>query len=274
MFEQVFAMIAGWYNPPRQGWMGPMAHETSRQEPHASPHDTALPLLSEIIEATTRYLESLTVLTDEDCRRPSALPGWTRGHVVSHLSRNADALSNLMHWAQNGVETPMYPSAEAREADIEAGAWGSAEELREDAAASWGRFLQAANELHSARLDVKVSRTPGSHPFSVRNVGRMRRTEVEVHHADLLVGYGPQQWPRDFVAHLLDRRRKELAADARSMTWRLTDTGETISFGDADCAGPEIAGPSADLAWWLVGRGTGEALVSTSGSLPDIGRWS
>ncbi|HEX2301338.1 MAG TPA: maleylpyruvate isomerase N-terminal domain-containing protein, partial [Pseudonocardiaceae bacterium] len=53
---------------------------------------------------------------------PSRLPGWTRGHVVTHLARNAEGLTRLLTWARTGVETPMYPSREARAADIEAGA--------------------------------------------------------------------------------------------------------------------------------------------------------
>src|SRR3954447_4566989 len=44
-------------------------------------------------------------LTDDDLRKPSRLPGWTRAHVVAHLARNADALINLCTWARTGVET-------------------------------------------------------------------------------------------------------------------------------------------------------------------------
>ena len=57
---------------------------------------------------------------------PSRLPGWTRGHVLSHLARNADALVNLLTWARTGVETVMYASAEARDEEIaETAATGS-----------------------------------------------------------------------------------------------------------------------------------------------------
>jgi len=228
-----------------------------------------LPQLHETVLATTRYLEALTTLTDEDCRAPSTLPGWTRGHVITHLSRNADALVNLFHWGQTGVETPMYSSQHQRDGDIEAGAGRSAAELRDDASASCGRFLQAANELHTSRFDTMVTRLPGAEPFPVTRVGGMRRTEVEVHHADLLIGYTPYDWPADFTAFLFARRRRELAD--RQMTWRLTDTGETITLGEG---GPEVSGHSADLIWWLLGRGSGDGLVSSTGSLPELGKWA
>jgi maleylpyruvate isomerase len=231
----------------------------------------ALPQLEETILATTRYLEALTELTDDDCRAPSLLPGWTRGHVITHLSRNADGLSNLLHWAQTGVETPMYPSNESRDADIDAGAGRSAAELRVDASSSCGRFLQAANEVHSNRLSAMVSRIPGSPPFEVREVGRLRRTEVEVHHADLGIGYTARDWPASFTRLLLERRAAELSDRGQGMVWRLTDLDETVVVGDG---GPEVSGPSADLAWWLIGRGDGTDVSVADGDLPTIGRWA
>jgi maleylpyruvate isomerase len=230
-----------------------------------------LPQLEETILATTRYLEALTELTDHDCRAPSLLPHWSRGHVITHLSRNADGLCNLLHWAQTGVETPMYASNDQRDADIEAGAERSAAELRADASASAGRWLQAANEVHSNRLSTPVTRTPGSPPFPASEVGRLRRTEIEVHHADLGIGYTARDWPVDFTRRMLERRARELEEQGQPMTWKLTDLDETMVVGDG---GPEIRGASADIAWWLIGRGSGDELATAGGDLPTIGRWA
>ncbi|HET7736242.1 MAG TPA: maleylpyruvate isomerase family mycothiol-dependent enzyme [Nocardioidaceae bacterium] len=230
-----------------------------------------LPQLHETILATTRYLEALTSLSDDDCRQPSALPGWTRAHVVTHLARNADALVNLLHWGQTGVESPMYASQEQRDQDIDSGASRGVEELRADSVASCGRFLQAANELHTSRFDAEVSRLPGSPPFPVTRVGGMRRTEVEVHHADLLIGYTAYDWPEDFTRHLLQRRQRELGEKGLAMVWRLTDTGESIHVLDG---GPEVSAHSADLVWWLLGRGNGDGLVTSGPGLPELGRWA
>lgn len=230
----------------------------------------ALPHLEETILATTRYLEALTELSDADCRAPSLLPHWSRGHVITHLSRNADGLCRLLHWGQTGVETPMYPSNESRDADIEAGADRPADELRADASASAGRFLQAANELHSSRLSAMVTRTPGSPPFEVRGVGRMRRTEVEIHHADLGIGYTAHDWPVDLVRLLVETRAGELSAQGHAMTLRLTDLDETVAVGDS---GPEVGGLAADVVWWLIGRSDGEVLSCSGDSLPTIGAW-
>ena len=85
--------------------------------------------MARIGEATDRLLASAAALTDASAGEPSLLPGWTRGHVLTHVARNGDGLGNLLRWARTGTETPMYASREARRADIEAGAGRSAAEI-------------------------------------------------------------------------------------------------------------------------------------------------
>ena len=228
------------------------------------------PHLDETVVATARYLEALTGLADEELRRPSLLPGWTRAHVVAHVSRNADALTNVLHGAQAGEVRWMYESQEQRDAEVEAGAAWSAERLREDAIASAGRWQQAANELPVGNLEAPACRLPGSEHWPVRRVGVMRRTEVEVHHADLGIGYTAQDWPADFVAHLLKRRRRELETEGRALRLELADA-EPVPTGTG---GPTVSGAAADVVWWLLGRGTGERLACSEPTLPEIGRWA
>ena len=234
---------------------------------------TNLPALDETVHATTRYLEALTGLDDEDVRRPSVLPGWSRAHVITHLCRNADAIAHGLRGAQSGVDAWLYESQERRDADVEAGSGRSADELREDSAASWGRLMEAVNELHASRVDASVSRLPGGPPLPARNLLVMRRTEVEVHHADLDVGYSPAGWPADFSTALVTRRQGELEErpdGGPSMVLSATDIEGQWTFGKG--AGPEIRGTVGDLAWWLVGRG-GESLTCSTGELPTLGRW-
>ena len=85
------------------------------------PHQLRADLLA-LDEATSRLVRTADALTDAEAAGPSLLPGWTRGHVLTHLARNADALVGLVDGALTGVAAPMYPSVEARAADIEAGA--------------------------------------------------------------------------------------------------------------------------------------------------------
>src|SRR3954462_14673049 len=47
-------------------------------------------------DATARVDAILAEMTDAQARRPSRLPRWTRGHVVTHLARNADGNRNMI----------------------------------------------------------------------------------------------------------------------------------------------------------------------------------
>src|SRR5690349_5227711 len=173
----------------------------------------ALPHLDDTVVATARFLGTISDLTDDDVRAPSLLPGWSRGHVITHVARNADALSRVLHGAQVGEQVPMYDSEDRRDADIEAGSGRSAAALRTDAVAACGRWVQAANELHRSHLDSPGCRLPGGEPWPAYRVGAMRWTEVEVHHADLGLGYTAADWPPAFVEHLMKRRHRELSGD-------------------------------------------------------------
>ncbi|WP_328537242.1 maleylpyruvate isomerase N-terminal domain-containing protein [Streptomyces sp. NBC_00344] len=52
-------------------------------------------LLDEIRGSVARVGAGLDSLTHLQAREPSALPGWSRGHVVTHLARSAD----VYRWA-------------------------------------------------------------------------------------------------------------------------------------------------------------------------------
>ncbi len=234
---------------------------------------TALPQIDETLLATTRYLQALTVLDDESVRRPSLLPGWSRAHVVAHLSRNADAFTRVLGQVAAGEPASMYASAEARDADIA----DTVERLDlpglvEDALASTARLTEALWAC-AADPDTPYTRVPGADlSFPLHTVGPRRRAEVEIHHSDLGTGYEPSTWPSDFSSHLVKQRQDELAqAGGPSMVLSSTDVGGLWKFGEGQ--GPEIHGSVGDLAWWLVGRGGGQGLTCSAGELPVLGRW-
>jgi maleylpyruvate isomerase len=236
---------------------------------------TALPQIDETLLATTRYLQALTVLDDESLRGASALPGWSRAHVVAHLSRNADAFTAVLGAVAAGEPATMYTSSESRDRDIEetverhdlAG-------LVQDAIASVARLTEA---LWACDADpgAPYSRVPGDPAtFPLRTVGPRRRAEVEIHHADLDLDYVPSEWPADFSSAMVKQRQDEMAAlgaGCPSMVLRSTDVEGLWKFGVGQ--GPEIHGTAGDLAWWLVGRGGGRGLTCSAGELPVLGRW-
>src|SRR5580692_11628276 len=105
--------------------------------------------------ASARALATAAGISDEQAREPSSLPGWSRGHLLTHLARNADGLRNLLIWARTGVVTPQYPSVEARDEEIEAGAGRPARELAADVAGSATAF---AAETRRRKSPIAASR--------------------------------------------------------------------------------------------------------------------
>src|SRR5262249_43465519 len=102
-----------------------------------------LVLLPELGRATARRLATARKLDDAAVAAPSLLPGWTRGHVLAHVARNADGAVNLLTWARTGEETPQYASGEQRDADIEAGAARASPEHVADIAPPAARIDEA-----------------------------------------------------------------------------------------------------------------------------------
>ena len=165
--------------------------------------------LTRLGESTDRLLATAGALDDARAAAASRLPGWTRGHILTHLARNADGFRNLLIWARTGTETPMYPGEEFRDRDIEAGATRPAAELTADVRASAATFATAAGELPAAAWDAPVARRGVT--FPARAVLPRRLSELEIHHVDLGTGYGPGDWPPDFVQVTLARVADDFA---------------------------------------------------------------
>jgi maleylpyruvate isomerase len=224
---------------------------------------------------------SVTRLGDAEVAAPSALPGWTRGHVLTHLARNADALVNLLTWARTGVETPMYSSRQARDDAIEAGAGRPAGEQRADVESSQQRLMAAASGLGAADWRAPVRWGYDARECTADLVPWLRLVELEVHHVDLDVGYTPAHWPADFVRDQLGRAvdDRRLRDDTPPVTLRAIDADTEHVLRDGP--GPVVSGPQATLLAWLLGRSTGTGLaVQDSGAagaaaaaLPTLAPW-
>jgi maleylpyruvate isomerase len=236
------------------------------------------------IAAGTEELRVTAVgLTDDQIREPSLLPGWTRGHVLTHLARNADGLRNLLTWARTGIETPMYPSAQAREADIEAGAGRTAAELAADVVQSAAAFAAEAASMPDEAWATMVRALYGA-PFPGSVILGRRLSEVVIHHSDLGAGYTPGDWPEDFVVGALPRVAAAFAGREGTPSCLLRSEGtpeQQFLIGPAlpgaQAPGqPEIivAGQPRELLGWLTGRSGGAGLtVAAGGALPQLPPW-
>jgi maleylpyruvate isomerase len=174
------------------------------------------------VAAHRRLLDSVDRLTEAQVSQPSLLPGWSRGHVITHLARNADSHVWLFEGAEVGEVRRQYPTTDTREANIEAGARRPAGELREDLTRSCGRLEAAWRELRDELWDQEGVVKAGAR--SMKELVFRRLREVEVHHVDLDLGYSPSGWPSIYVEEELRRRLRTLPDRARHaalVTWLL-----------------------------------------------------
>ncbi len=214
--------------------------------------------LLELGESTTRLLDTVRSLDDAALREPSGLPRWTRGHVVSHLCRNADGLSNLARWAATGLETPMYASREARDVDIEAGAGRGAAEQLADLESS-GQRLSGLLAEHSDEADRRVLRVTSGAEVEGWEIPLLRIREVEVHHVDLAAGYAPTDWSEAFCVRTLDQVSGVFAERGTSPFATLVDDQtRTWVVGSGEAS---LRGPTSFLLAWLLGRHDGSELL-------------
>jgi maleylpyruvate isomerase len=226
--------------------------------------------------STGRLLAGTAAITDARAREPSLLPGWTRGHLLTHLARGADGLRNLLTWARTGVMTPQYPSAAARDEDIEAGAGRSAAELRADVAESAAALAAEAASLSEAAWQASVHGIRGkAHPAWYTLTRRL--SELEIHHVDLGIGYRVADWPDGFAADRLPDVAGSFVGrdDAPACLVEVTGTGQAFRIGPADAEGTaRVSGPPRTVLAWLIGRGDGTGLeVDPAGAPPVLPPW-
>ena len=189
--------------------------------------------------AAHRRLEAaIDGLTDDQARAASLLPGWSVGHVLAHLARNADSHVRLFEGASRGEVWEQYVGGvDGRAAEIDAGAGRSAVELVADV-----RAANAALEAMWAGADQRTWSGEGigaiAGPVAVADLPFRRWREVEVHHVDLGRGYTSANWPGDYV-------RLEVAR--QTMTWA---SRRPMGLTELPPAALALA-PHARLAWWL-----------------------
>lgn len=218
--------------------------------------------LASVREATDRLLTAAAELDNAAVAEPSRLPGWSRGHVLAHVARNADALVNVL------AGRPMYESAEARDADIARDAARPLDahlaDLRESAARFQEEGARPADWTRTVELRNGVLDQAARIPFR-------RLIEVELHHVDLGVGYDLEDLPDEFVRREIQFLADRFSGSASVPPVTLTgNNGHTLRTGGTEGTPVTVGGPAWDLLGWLAGRRDGAALEASGGPLPAL----
>jgi maleylpyruvate isomerase len=221
--------------------------------------------------AQARLANLATLLSDEDARRPSLLDGWTIGHLLTHLARNADSHTGMVVAARHGQVVPQYAGGpEERARAIEAGWNRPASALADDLREAQARLAAAWAALDAESWATGCGlRRQG--PTTLADLVFYRWQEVEIHLADLgLADVGGPTWD-DLSDGYVDL---EWANTLNALPPRLP-AGISLLLVPGDrpsrAVGPGserqvVRAPTRRILRWLLGRG-GER------SWPALGPW-
>ena len=215
----------------------------------------------------------MTRMGDDAFGATSALPGWSRAHILTHIARNADGMINLLTWARTGVPTPAYASRDARDSAIEAGAARSPAEIRDDVVESSDRLAVVVRKMPKAAWSAHITNVQGRE-IPATDIPWMRAREMWIHSVDLDVGASFADFPAPLVTELLTEVAAAMA-DKPDCPPLLLVAPDGTEWKVGDQAAPiTVSGPAPELAAWLLGRSKGRALrADAARRVPALPRW-
>lgn len=220
--------------------------------------------LTAVGEAHVALLSLLDGLDDAQVSGDSALPGWSRGHVLAHLTDNARMFARLARHALRDELVDTYDGGQTeRDAIIEANA-------SRDAATHRAELACECAALESVWKEVAAQDAWGRRvTFRDGDIGTTvyaRWREVWIHMVDLALGAGPADWLAELAAHAVDFLLVRLPADTVLLA---EDVDRRWTTGEPRTA---VTGGVRDLAAWLAGR-VPPTVPDAPRGLPQLGPW-
>lgn len=219
-------------------------------------------VLGQIVPLRERLEGVLDELTDEQVSAASALPGWTRGHVLAHLAGVGSAVARQAEYVRAGRSIEFYDGGRVgRNADIEARADRSAAvhvlEVR-TAALRVEAALAAQTEAGWRRPTANRGRT-------VAQLAETWWRELGIHLTDLDLGVGHEAWTPELLDHLAGY----LAGRVPSRTRLVLVPGDgRWELGDPSARPVTVRGAATDLVAWLAGRVPAGPVVADADGKP------
>jgi maleylpyruvate isomerase len=135
--------------------------------------------------------EAVSAGVDLAPTRPTALEGWSVGHLLTHIARHADSVVRML----DGL-SQYEGGAQGRTEQIEAGADRDLDALVTDVRMSIWRLETrwAAHEDWEASATVVSGAVVACHELPFR-----RWREVAIHHVDLGIGYRFEDLDREYL---------------------------------------------------------------------------
>ncbi|MGD7787102.1 maleylpyruvate isomerase family mycothiol-dependent enzyme [Propionibacteriaceae bacterium Y1700] len=225
----------------------------------AAPTEDALEAVQRHLLHEEQQLLGQTIsVTDEQWREPSLLAGWSRGHVATHIARQADGMRRLTEGVLAGVPGTMYDSREARAEAIEHGSGRTGLEIQTDLDTSAGALRSSLAEVAAADLWDSPVHASDDTEFPARLLPLGRLTEVALHHIDLDLGTTADDLDPDLATWLLEwitfRLGPRVEHPFRISLATPDGAPSMINLGDVGENDPVISGTPQTLVGWLSGR--------------------
>lgn len=218
--------------------------------------------LTDVRNAADQLLPLVVDLDDATARADSGLPGWSRGHVITHIANFSEAMSRQVEEALQGRLVEVYDGGRpARDAGIEAGSGRPAAELTDHLNQAITNLLTAWDKVGPDDWDRPILHRNSNLAAGLNATWR----ELTVHTTDLDLGVTASDWPHEFCLHLLDFLRSRtpegihLILQSEDTTWE-NGTGEPRT----------LTGHLTDLTAWYAGRPTPNPI---EGRTPDLLPW-
>jgi maleylpyruvate isomerase len=168
-------------------------------------------VIAHVSDAQQRFLAAIRDLDEGAVKRNSLLPGWSVGHVMAHVARNADSHVRRCEAAARGEIVEQYSGGYAgRAAEIESTATRTAVELIADVRAT-GEQLERSWASLADEGWMMLTIDVGGRERLLTALPSRRWQELEVHMVDLGVGVTHRHWGDDFVGAFLPRVRASLS---------------------------------------------------------------
>ncbi|MEW1807099.1 maleylpyruvate isomerase family mycothiol-dependent enzyme [Arthrobacter sp. SLBN-53] len=205
-------------------------------------------LLAGLHKAATALTAAMDRIPDGGERAPSALPGWSRGHLLAHITGICNALARQVEYGRRGETVELYDGGvDGRNRAIDLAAGHSLQQHRDDVDEAMQRALTAFDALDGEEWQTHIAFRDGV----IFDAGLALWRELVIHTSDLDTGAGPETWSREFCSHLFDFLAARIPADKRLVLQPMALPPLALGAGGSTVV---VSGMVTDIAAWLAGR--------------------
>jgi maleylpyruvate isomerase len=217
----------------------------------------------EVKAAAQRVNDTVATADEAVVRAPSGLPGWSRGHVITHIANFSEAMTRQVEEALQGRVIEVYDGGRpARDAAIEAGAGRPAAELVDHLREATTALITAWDKVGPEDWERPILHRNSNLAAGIHATWR----ELAVHTVDLALEPTADSWPQEFCLHLLDFLRPRTPEGIHLILQ--SDDGTTWENGTGQDV--VLTGKLTDLTAWYAGRTPPGPIT---GSAPDLLPW-